>query len=218
VSSNWESSTAAAAGLGPPYRVALGRFSPVIALGLRAALGADRGLRIVGEGFNRMAMEVAVVELAPHVAIVGQASLAGQSDLRRLWALRPELGLIAFGILPTGQYGERLLELGFAACLSVDASEAEIFGAIRSAVSGERPATGSADPGKGFLPTARLASLTVREQEVFRLLVQFQTNAAIASELQITIETVRTHVKHILRKLHVLSRHELRNVPIPDDW
>jgi DNA-binding NarL/FixJ family response regulator len=50
--------------------------------------------------------------------------------------------------------------------------------------------------------------LTPREWEVFDLLCEGHSTDVIASRLVLSSETVRSHVKRILRKLHVRSRAE----------
>ena len=55
--------------------------------------------------------------------------------------------------------------------------------------------------------------LTQREGDVLQLLRQGLSNAAIALDLQIGIETVRTHARNIYRKLGVSSRRELVALP-----
>jgi DNA-binding NarL/FixJ family response regulator len=50
--------------------------------------------------------------------------------------------------------------------------------------------------------------LTTREWEVLDLLAQGKTTEEIADELVLATETIRTHVKHILRKLDARSRKE----------
>ena len=54
-----------------------------------------------------------------------------------------------------------------------------------------------------------LAELTPREVEVLAELQQRRANAQIASDLHISVETVRTHARSIYRKLGVTSRREL---------
>ncbi|MDV2477120.1 helix-turn-helix transcriptional regulator [Rhodococcus zopfii] len=54
-----------------------------------------------------------------------------------------------------------------------------------------------------------LDPLTDRETEVVRLVLTGASNAAIAAELVITVDTVKSHVKRILRKLGVTNRSEL---------
>jgi DNA-binding NarL/FixJ family response regulator len=59
------------------------------------------------------------------------------------------------------------------------------------------------------VPASRLRSLlTPREVEVMRLMAAGETNAGIASRLVISEGTVKSHVKHILRKLSASNRAE----------
>jgi LuxR family transcriptional regulator, regulator of acetate metabolism len=53
-----------------------------------------------------------------------------------------------------------------------------------------------------------LALLTSREHEVLRLLAEGAANATIASRLVISEATVKSHVRHILRKLRAANRTE----------
>jgi DNA-binding NarL/FixJ family response regulator len=48
--------------------------------------------------------------------------------------------------------------------------------------------------------------LTAREAQVLRLMVVGATNRAIAQRLVVAEDTVKSHVKHILRKLGVVNR------------
>lgn len=52
------------------------------------------------------------------------------------------------------------------------------------------------------------ASLSEREHEVFERLIMGASNADIAEDLVITVETVKTHVKRILRKIGAINRSE----------
>ncbi|MBK1850550.1 response regulator transcription factor [Marinobacter sp. 1-4A] len=51
--------------------------------------------------------------------------------------------------------------------------------------------------------------MTIREQDVFKLLTQGKTNKQIAAQLNISDFTVRDHVSALLRKKNVSSRMEL---------
>ncbi len=51
-------------------------------------------------------------------------------------------------------------------------------------------------------------NLTEREEEILRLMIDRFQYRDIASELFISYDTVKTHIKHIYKKLHVSSRSE----------
>ena len=56
--------------------------------------------------------------------------------------------------------------------------------------------------------SALAAALSDRERQVFERLVLGASNAEIADELVITVETVKTHMKRILRKIGAINRSE----------
>jgi LuxR family maltose regulon positive regulatory protein len=60
--------------------------------------------------------------------------------------------------------------------------------------------------------TVQIEPLSQKELRVLRLLVAGMSNAEIASELVVSNNTVKTHVKSIYRKLNVKSRDEAREV------
>jgi two-component system, NarL family, response regulator DegU len=51
--------------------------------------------------------------------------------------------------------------------------------------------------------------ITFREEEIIRLLKEGMTNKEIASELQISLHTVKSHIHHILNKLGLHSRMQI---------
>ena len=50
--------------------------------------------------------------------------------------------------------------------------------------------------------------LTAREEEVLVLLSRGYSNKEIADQLHLSVDTVRSHLKHIYEKMHVRSRTE----------
>lgn len=54
----------------------------------------------------------------------------------------------------------------------------------------------------------RQTNLTERERQILKLLLQNKSNREIAIELSLSIETVKKHVRGILKKLEVRNRTE----------
>ena len=52
------------------------------------------------------------------------------------------------------------------------------------------------------------AHLSVREEQILVLLSQGYSNKLIADKLDLSIDTVCSHLKHVFNKLHVSSRTE----------
>lgn len=61
---------------------------------------------------------------------------------------------------------------------------------------------------KGNSATSLLESLTQREREILSHLAKGESNKAIARQLEISYDTVKLHVRHILAKLNLSSRVE----------
>lgn len=64
------------------------------------------------------------------------------------------------------------------------------------------------EPRAAASDSALASALSQREREVFERLILGASNAEIGDELVITIETVKTHVKRILRKIGAINRSE----------
>ena len=79
-------------------------------------------------------------------------------------------------------------------------------------------------PGAGTTLTARFPlslppfALTSREREVLRLLADGATNRAIADTLSVSIETVKSHVHHIMQKLQVKDRTQAAVLAARKQW
>lgn len=198
--------------------VALGRFGAVVDRGLREVLAEDGDVRILGEALDDAALPDFLAREAPRVVVLNDASLAEQSFCERLCAVGPEVGVVVVSQWRTPGYGARLLASGVAMCMSIDASASDIRRAVRLAAAGTQALAPLEDCSIQVTHLTGIASLTLRERDVLRLLSLGEGNAAIALRLTISIETARSHVKNIFRKLGVATRRELVGVAVPDNF
>jgi DNA-binding CsgD family transcriptional regulator len=101
--------------------------------------------------------------------------------------------------------------------LQRSASELEACGARRYLAAAERALRRLGRPVHHRSPRGRpegvgVASLTGRELEIVRLVVDRRTNPEIAAELFLSIKTVETHLRNIFRKLDANSRVEVARI------
>jgi DNA-binding NarL/FixJ family response regulator len=114
-------------------------------------------------------------------------------------------------VLLTGSCDEQVWDAYGSAVLNGIVSKACAFGvledAIRRVAAGERVVEGwSAASDRTTDSRAVVESLTGRELEVLRLVVQGLPTQSMASILGVSTHTVRTHVQQVLRKLGVHGR------------
>lgn len=192
--------------------VVVGRFPPVVGRGLMDVLREDHSICVVDSDLEPSELEHTVARRSPRVAILDEA---GERLTRAcLGSSNPATALLVFAHDPKPAYGWLLLARG-ATCVAWSVSAADIRASVHLAAKGGRSfASANGERVERRYPSeARL--LTDRETEVLEHLTRGESNAEIALALAIGVETVRTYVASIFRKLGVQSRQELIGVPIP---
>jgi DNA-binding NarL/FixJ family response regulator len=136
----------------------------------------------------------------------------GLNVLGRIKLDKPELPVLMLSTYDNPTYIARAVALGASGYLLKGCSREDLIKAIEVAASGETVWTrDELRRVTGALATPRLATdvevpLTKRESEVLRQLAFGLTNKEIAQALNISYETVKEHVQHILRKIGVSDR------------
>jgi len=185
---------------------------PLVRQGLRLILDGEPGLTVVGEAGDGAAALTAVGQLSPDVVCM---------DVRM-----PDIdGIRATEIIMSRPDPPKIL------IITTFASDDYVFAALRAGASGFVLKRATADElitavravavGDSLLyPTAvrELAqaqhrresyagpALTAREHQVLEAMAEGLSNAAIAGRLVLGVETVRTHVAAVLRKLGARDR------------
>ncbi len=183
------------------------RFGQVFDRGLVACLNDERDMRLLQSGLELGELEVAIADESPHVAILGKAALASSSAARRLQAVQPGIGLVALLPGTSERYGRQLMAFGITACAPQEAAWSDISVAIRFAAEGKQVFVPAASAGQSRSHGSM--GLTRREREVLQLIQADRSNPEIASALQISVETVRSHIQSTNRKLGVTRRSDL---------
>ncbi len=184
--------------------VAVGAFDDLLARGLRGLIEDDPMLELAADDVATAELAMVLRSRAPQVVILDAARLRSPADVRRLTVNHPDTHLLLIAEHPSSVESAQLLAFGASACLSRATQSRDVLNAIHLASRGLQ-----LTPRAGHGPAAGSGLLTAREAEVLTGLQQRRSNAQIAAELHISIETVRTHARHIYRKLGVSSRREL---------
>ena len=184
--------------------VALGGFDDLLARGLRGLIEDDPLLELVADDVSNAQLTMVLRARRPRVVILDSARLRSPADVRNLTSRHPGTHLLLLAERPSSVECAQLLAFGASACLAKTTQSRDVLNAIHLASRGLQLTPRS---GHGISPGSGL--LTAREAEVLAGLQQRRSNAQIAAELHVSMETVRTHARHIYRKLGVSSRREL---------
>lgn len=190
-----------------PVRVAVAQFEDIVARGLRALIDEDENLELVAFAIEHEQLTAALSQHTPDVALINFGSLSKAAELRDLHRQFPKTRLVVLANRPAAAESRQMLAFGATACLSKSSEARDVLHAIHLASRGLHvlpPAEASGPPVIG--PEV----LTPREAEVMELLRSGRSNAEIARDLHVSIETVRTHARRIYRKLGVKTRRDLR--------
>jgi two-component system NarL family response regulator len=180
----------------------------MVRMGLSASLNVERDMEVVAEvGTGEAALE-AYRKHHPALVIM-DVRLPGMSGAAAAGAIVREFPDARILMLSTHAGEEeiyRSLQAGARGYIVKSAVREELLRAIREVHEGRR----FLDPVVAPLLAERLAqrSLTSRELEVLRMVVNGLGNKEIAAALKIAEVTVKLHVSHVLEKLNVKDRTE----------
>ena len=194
-----------------PVRVVTAEFEDLVAVGLRQLIGEQRNLELVAADVPMAGVERAIEEHRPAVVVLNFGSLNSPAQVFQLHEARPETRIVVLANRPTAAECNQMLSFGATACLAKEVEARDVINAIHLASRGMHvlPRSAATAASGNAIGVAGSEILTPREADVLELLQDGATNAQIAHELSIGVETVRTHARHIYRKLGIGSRREL---------
>ena len=211
-----------------PVRVLMVDDHPVVLAGLKALVGADAGLTIVGEARDgRTALRMAM-ELVPDVVVldISLPEMNGVELAAALRAERPECRVLVLTVHEERAYLRQLVELGVRGYLLKRSAADELPRAIHAVAAGGMyldPAIAgkvigglartSANPQSG-----QTAELSEREAAVLRLVAGGHSNKAISARLDISVKTVETYKARAMEKLGFRSRVDVVRYAADQGW
>jgi two-component system, NarL family, response regulator LiaR len=202
---------------GAPSRVIIADDDPFARRVIKSELQAG-GVTVVAEAKNgREAVQLGL-HYRPHIVLMDiiMPELDGILATRQILKTNPEQLVVVLTGAGEDEFGLLALRAGAVGFLSKDADIAGLARALAGVRNGEAAISrsmtrrlidryrGTADDASGLRPIK--GPLTVREWEVVELLKPGRSTDDVAETLVVSPETVRSHVKNIMRKLDVHSR------------
>jgi len=218
-----------------PISVFIAEDHEVTRFGIKAVIGASHDLRLVGEAADGKVAYDEIVRINPNVVLmdIGLPSIDGIEVSRKVKASAPHIKILMF----TSRESSDQILASFAAgsdgyCLK-EASNSQLEVAIKTVADGGvwlHPAIARVLVARCILPAGQqsVASgisqpipfemLSTREHEVLRLIVDGLSNQEIAERLVVSLDTVKTHVRHIFEKLAVNDRTQAALKAVRAGW
>lgn len=205
----------------PTIRVLLVDDQQLVRTGFRMILADEPGVEVVGEAENGAVAVDAVTRLQPDVVVmdIRMAVMDGVEATRRILegpnADPPRI--LVLTTFDADEYVVEALRAGASGFLLKDVTPDDFAAAVRTVAAGDALLAPSVTrrllenlrdrlPAPPDARTERLALLTDRERDVFRLMARGLSNREIADRLVLAEPTVKTHVSHALLKLDLRDR------------
>lgn len=143
--------------------------------------------------------DVAIVDIRS-AANGSRDPLSGPETIRQIGKAEPSLGIVAYGERPERHLATAALQAGACSYVSRSAEADQLREAVMAAVEKES----FVDP--AVPPMGRRGKLTGRQREILQLLADGESTTIAARRLELSEETVKTHMKNILARLAARNR------------
>jgi DNA-binding NarL/FixJ family response regulator len=176
--------------------------------GVANIINQEPDLRVVAEAGNGLEAIESFVRHRPDVTVLDlrMPVMEGVEAVRRIREHDPGARVIVLTTYDTDDEISQALKAGAKAYVLKDIAAEQLLACIRDVLAGKTYIAPAA--AAKLAETVTRVQLTPRELSALRLLADGKANKEIASELDISERTVKTHLEHLFAKLGVTSRTE----------
>jgi DNA-binding NarL/FixJ family response regulator len=197
-----------------PVKVFIADDHPLIRMGLSLALNAMDNIEVVGDADNGFDAIEKIKQVIPDVALldIDMPGLSGTAAVRVLRRIFPEMKLLILSTYNDKNYVKDSMSAGANGYIVKTVDIDNLVKIIISFNAGEEIVSPYLlDLGIDLLAKRNEDDdhnfhLTKRERQILNCLAEGKVNKEISSSLFLSVETVKTHMKSIFRKLDAKSR------------
>lgn len=198
-----------------PVTVFIADDHPILRIGLSMYLESKSDIKIIGEADNGFDAVNAIKANTPNVVLmdIDMPGLSGIEAIRVLRKTLPDLKIVVLSTYTKKEYIQEAMQEGASGYVAKNTKIEELAKIIEDLAAGRkcyspylldlavkwRPSEGEDGEDHG---------LTKTEIKVLRNIAAGKTNSEIAKINFVSIETIKTHVQRIFRKLEVNNRTE----------
>ena len=193
-------------------RVLIADDHAIVRMGLVSLLGTTKSIEVVGEAFDGEDAVRKTLKIKPDVVMMDlvMPRKDGVEASAELHEKAPDVRVLILTTFSSSENIAKALKAGASGAVLKSASNDELIAAVLKVAGGERFL--SADVERLLADDPPLPDLSPRQVEILESIARGLSNKEISSQFDISLESVKSHIKIILEKLGAANRTEAASI------
>jgi DNA-binding NarL/FixJ family response regulator len=178
--------------------------------GFKRMIEDDPGISVVGEASDGAEGVKLAAQLKPHVIVMDCAMpvMSGLEATKKILEAQPGSAILLLSMHSEDTLVKQALQAGARGYILKNAMDLDLAGAIKNVAAGKTVLDPQVDRPQA-LKGERETGLTRREMEILQHIVAGKSNKEIASDLELSVNTVAVHRANIMDRLGIHKTAEL---------
>lgn len=193
-------------------RVLIADDHAIVRMGLASLLGTTKSIEVVGEAFDGEDAVRKTLKIKPDVVMMDlvMPRKDGVEATAELHEKAPDVRVLILTTFSSSENIAKALKAGASGAILKSSDNDEMIAAVLKVAGGERFL--SADIERLLADDPPLPDLSPRQVEILESIARGLSNKEISSQFDISLESVKSHIKIILEKLGAANRTEAASI------
>ena len=180
----------------------------ILRMGLASLLANKKGIEVVGDAASGAAALPKVRKLKPDVVVMDlmMPGMDGAEATRRILETEPETKVLILTTYGTANALAHALDAGARGAVLKNEDFTDLVDSIRTVAAGGRAVSPEIE--QMLVTDPPLPELAPRQREILESITKGLSNADIATQLGISVPTVKEHIRALLDKIGASNRSE----------